>query len=123
MFRLPPISTRTNPLFPYTTLFRSGVVFRLLDKERALSVFEELEPVDQQQILQGLREKSFRDLVEAMDPDDRARMLHEARSEEHTSELQSLMRISYAVFCLKKKRNRNQVRSQHIDYHYQVYSK
>ncbi|MEU4647964.1 magnesium transporter [Nocardia fluminea] len=57
---------------------QAGVVFRLLDKERALSVFEELEPVDQQQILQGLREKSFRDLVEAMDPDDRARMLHEA---------------------------------------------
>ncbi|WP_316575711.1 magnesium transporter [Nocardia canadensis] len=57
---------------------QAGVVFRLLDKDRAITVFEELEPVDQQQILQGLREKSFRDLVEAMDPDDRARMLHEA---------------------------------------------
>ncbi|WP_240505026.1 magnesium transporter [Nocardia mangyaensis] len=57
---------------------QAGVVFRLLDKDRAIAVFEELEPVDQQQILQGLREKSFRDLVEAMDPDDRARMLHEA---------------------------------------------
>ncbi|MGW4633295.1 magnesium transporter [Nocardia sp. NPDC004415] len=57
---------------------QAGVVFRLLDKDRAITVFEELEPVDQQQILQGLREKSFRDLVEAMDPDDRARMLREA---------------------------------------------
>ncbi|MBF6354872.1 magnesium transporter [Nocardia higoensis] len=56
----------------------AGVAFRLLDKEQALAVFEELEPVDQQQILQGLREQSFRDLVEGMAPDDRARMLREA---------------------------------------------
>jgi magnesium transporter len=56
----------------------AGVAFRLLDKDRALAVFEELEPVDQQQILKGLRDRSFRDLVEAMDPDDRARMLREA---------------------------------------------
>ncbi|MGW4356638.1 magnesium transporter [Nocardia sp. NPDC004582] len=51
--------------------------FRLLDKDRALAVFEELEPVDQQRILAGLRDQSFRDLVEGMDPDDRARMLRE----------------------------------------------
>lgn len=56
----------------------AGVAFRLLDKDLALAVFEELEPVDQQQILQGLREKSFRELVEGMAPDDRARMLREA---------------------------------------------
>jgi len=56
----------------------AGVAFRLLDKDQALAVFEELEPVDQQQILQGLREQSFRDLVESMAPDDRARMLREA---------------------------------------------
>ncbi|WP_262387070.1 magnesium transporter [Streptomyces sp. TRM49041] len=54
------------------------VPFRLLDKDRALAVFEELEPVDQQQLLLGLRDHTFRDLVEAMDPDDRARMLGEA---------------------------------------------
>ncbi|PSK97564.1 magnesium transporter [Haloactinopolyspora alba] len=54
------------------------VAFRLLDKERALAVFEELEPVDQQRILLGLRDHVFRDLVEEMDPDDRARMLGEA---------------------------------------------
>ncbi|MFI6774112.1 magnesium transporter [Nocardia sp. NPDC050412] len=57
---------------------QAGIAFRLLDKDLALAVFEELEPVDQQQILEGLRDQSFRDLVEAMDPDDRARMLREA---------------------------------------------
>ncbi|GGM62754.1 magnesium transporter MgtE [Micromonospora sonchi] len=56
----------------------AGVPFRLLDKDRALAVFEELEPVDQQAILAGLRDQAFRDLVEGMDPDDRARMLREA---------------------------------------------
>ncbi|WP_159944085.1 MULTISPECIES: magnesium transporter [unclassified Nocardiopsis] len=56
----------------------AGIAFRLLDKERALAVFEELEPVDQQQILAGLRDHAFLDLVEGMDPDDRARMLREA---------------------------------------------
>ncbi|MFD6433948.1 magnesium transporter [Streptomyces venezuelae] len=56
----------------------AGVAFRLLRKDRALEVFEELEPVDQQPILEGLRDRSFRDLIEGMDPDDRARMLREA---------------------------------------------
>ncbi|WP_233521419.1 magnesium transporter [Streptomyces triticagri] len=56
----------------------AGVAFRLLDKDRALTVFEELEPVDQQQILEGLRDHSFLELVESMAPDDRARMLREA---------------------------------------------
>ncbi|WP_107658577.1 magnesium transporter [Nocardia suismassiliense] len=56
---------------------QAGMAFRLLDKDLALAVFEELEPVDQQQILQGLRDQSFRDLIEGMAPDDRARMLRE----------------------------------------------
>ncbi|MEV6120443.1 magnesium transporter [Streptomyces sp. NPDC052077] len=56
----------------------AGVAFRLLPKDRALEVFEELEPVDQQPILEGLRDRSFRDLIEGMGPDDRARMLREA---------------------------------------------
>lgn len=54
------------------------VPFRLLDKDRALAVFEELDPMDQQKILLGLRDQAFHELVEAMDPDDRARMLGEA---------------------------------------------
>lgn len=56
----------------------AGVAFRLLDKDLALTVFEEPEPVDQQQILEGLRDRSFLDLMEDSDPDDRARMPREA---------------------------------------------
>ena len=56
----------------------AGVPFRMLDKGRALSVFEELEPTNQHELLSGLRDEAFADLVEQMDPDDRARMLHEA---------------------------------------------
>src|SRR3546814_3523458 len=76
MIRRPPRSTRTDTLFPYTTLFRSvsGQVFVLNDVLRIGS-------------------------------DDSAQITLDSRSEEHTSELQSLMRISYAVFCLKKKKS------------------
>src|SRR3546814_2596911 len=76
MIRRPPRSTRTDTLFPYTTLCRSRLdrgeldARRLARPDRAVSA-DQAEP----------------------------------RSEEHTSELQSLMRISYAVFCLKKKKN------------------
>ncbi|MEU8802035.1 magnesium transporter [Spirillospora sp. NPDC048819] len=55
----------------------AGVAFRLLDEDRAPAVFGELEPVDQQQILAGLHDRFFLDLVEGMDPDDRVRMLRE----------------------------------------------
>ena len=54
------------------------LLFRLLDKDRALTVFEELDPSDQQKVLSGLRDQAFRDIVEGMDPDDRARLLGEA---------------------------------------------
>src|SRR3546814_11884249 len=80
MIRRPPRSTRTDTLFPYTTLFRS------LKDKRMLGL--ELTPEGKAAMEDMLREL--------------ARLL---RSEEHTSELQSLMRISYAVFCLKKKKN------------------
>src|SRR3546814_9373803 len=82
MIRRPPRSTRTDTLFPYTTLFRSSLppVFW-----RSVSV-PDLEP------------RTMRHLLHWCYTD----ALH--RSEEHTSELQSLMRISYAVFCLKKKK-------------------
>lgn len=56
----------------------SVVAFRLIDKDRAITVFEELEPVDQQGILMGLRDRAFYELVEALEPDDRVRMLREA---------------------------------------------
>ncbi|WP_129668339.1 magnesium transporter [Phytoactinopolyspora endophytica] len=54
-----------------------ALVFRLLDKGKALAVFEELDPSDQQEILSGLRDRAFRELVEEMDPDDRARLIGE----------------------------------------------
>src|SRR3546814_7038951 len=89
MIRRPPRSTRTDTLFPYTTLFRSGGGARLQAGPLLLQC--------QGRPLRGLpgrRRHQDRDAFPA-------RRLR--RSEEHTSELQSLMRISYAVFCLKKK--------------------
>src|SRR3546814_2213232 len=80
MIRRPPRSTRTDTLFPYTTLFRSHAQAsqaRGSDRRRAARTG------------QGRRRRYHDQVV--------------GRSEEHTSELQSLMRISYAVFCLKKK--------------------
>src|SRR3546814_5515452 len=96
MIRRPPRSTRTDTLFPYTTLFRST------DAEK----FERdyLIHVAQGQLF-FLRDTDFAQknpafYTGALDPN-----VYIARSEEHTSELQSLMRNSYAVFCLKKKNN------------------
>src|SRR3546814_6607588 len=94
MIRRPPRSTRTDTLFPYTTLFRSG-------DQRA---FQPRDAVLQQQpaLLQAL-DRQLVGVGIAREPVDRR---VEIRSEEHTSELQSLMRISYAVFCLKKKNDK-----------------
>src|SRR3546814_3351193 len=90
MIRRPPRSTRTDTLFPYTTLFRSLV-----------------EDIDHQDV-RPQRHDLFRHQGVASRHRGRAADLvpvgEGVRSEEHTSELQSLMRISYAVFCLKKKR-------------------
>src|SRR3546814_6055989 len=93
MIRRPPRSTRTDTLFPYTTLFRS---------DRYRNPDDDL-PKD----FDARREAYYTGLN--LTADARAfssairEELENARSEEHTSELQSLMRISYAVFCLKKK--------------------
>src|SRR3546814_7646370 len=87
MIRRPPRSTRTDTLFPYTTLFRSE-----WDNFLTCVVFAtQFEPP------MGIN-RSFSRAKESGDNENSAQ-----RSEEHTSELQSLMRISYAVFCLKKK--------------------
>src|SRR3546814_2921545 len=101
MIRRPPRSTRTDTLFPYTTLFRSlrvvgacggdlikGVADHIALKNAELklvAIFQQVFGIPGIGFLQGLGAGI------------------EIRSEEHTSELQSLMRISYAVFCLKKK--------------------
>src|SRR3546814_2341317 len=86
MIRRPPRSTRTDTLFPYTTLFRS-----------AAQVLNETQSAEAPRIV--LRTRIGRQLLLAA----HQAKLAIVRSEEHTSELQSLMRISYAVFCLKKK--------------------
>src|SRR3546814_7392499 len=97
MIRRPPRSTRTDTRFPYTTLFRSPGV-----AHRRGPGFHGRDPGGRGRIAATARQRP------------RDRRIHRdpaGRSEEHTSELQSLMRISYAVFCLKKKntkQNRNQ---------------
>src|SRR3546814_15531861 len=97
MLRRPPRSTRTDTLFPYTTLFRSG-----RDDGAADDVHRRLVRPPQQvgRRRQVLQHAALQGAVRAGGGD----RLAAARSEEHTSELQSLMRISYAVFCLKKKK-------------------
>src|SRR3546814_6392647 len=95
MIRRPPRSTRTDTLFPYTTLFRSaGKRIRGIEYRRHGVSFTQRS----QQV--RAREQHFELDTTAVKG---ARRIH--RSEEHTSELQSLMRISYAVFCLKTKKH------------------
>src|SRR3546814_1937467 len=96
MIRRPPISTRTDTLFPYTTLFRSLRPFpvAIVRIGRAPIAFEVRHPFGAARAVTARR-------LEIGKFFDRP---HFDRSEEHTSELQSLMRISYAVFCLTKKK-------------------
>src|SRR3546814_3419437 len=91
MIRRPPRSTRTDTLFPYTTLFRSKPENAAKLKDCGISMLDEAAQVFPA-VLKYL----------GKDPDSDNADDYK-RSEEHTSELQSLMRISYAVFCLKKK--------------------
>src|SRR3546814_9371892 len=126
MIRRPPRSTRTDTLFPYTTLFRSE--FDLIHNQAdfvplAFSRLVETPVVttihgfSSERILPVFQSYADRVAYVAISESDRhpslpyAATIHHGirlqdfRSEEHTSELQSLMRISYAVFCLKKKTN------------------
>src|SRR3546814_6995229 len=94
MIRRPPRSTRTDTLLPYTTLFRSRPY--VAPRMRAISA-----------------ERSRTSVAVMRGPSNwPSRSASSARSEEHTSELQSLMRISYAVFCLKKKTKHESVPEQ-----------
>src|SRR3546814_1136542 len=105
MIRRPPRSTRTDTLFPYTTLFRSGLTSDLKSRIRQIlrdecsprHVPDEIIAVpDIPYTISGKKmETPVKKILTGTPPD--------KRSEEHTSELQSLMRISYAVFCLQKK--------------------
>src|SRR3546814_6859682 len=101
MRRRPPRSTRTDTLFPYTTLFRSPAEAILPDTESGLEKWLELNNTFSAQWPNVSRKND-------QTPDDADEHKGEERSEEHTSELQSLMRISYAVFCLKNKKKQLQ---------------
>src|SRR3546814_10241010 len=123
MIRLPPRSTRTDTLFPYTTLFRSSASSVAFKAETIIVSFAHCDiwPFNSNNIRSAARRNVGR--IEPISPQKPTTMelaaiayatVHEReksivreakRSEEHTSELQSLMRISYAVFCLKKKPN------------------
>src|SRR3546814_10005104 len=97
MRRRPPRSTRTDTLFPYTTLFRSRRAFFDLDRLGVEDIAR-----DRAEVADAVDEDAAR-RIEPAHADRIAARRVAIRSEEHTSELQSLMRISYAVFCLKKK--------------------
>src|SRR3546814_8456529 len=89
MIRRPPRSTRTDTLFPYTTLFRSVILVQFGFEGNGFAVVGDRRIVGRQGIFAFVHRAVLPGLLR--------------RSEEHTSELQSLMRISYAVFCLNKK--------------------
>src|SRR3546814_5363900 len=99
MIRRPPRSTLTDTLFPYTTLFRSLQHDALVGLQAA----ELREAVRQREAHAGAADRHLHEAVAGTGVADPEHAAGAGRSEEHTSELQSLMRISYAVFCLKKK--------------------
>src|SRR3546814_7391420 len=109
MIRRPPRSTRTDTLFPYTTLFRSVAPARRGEHAVAvegLAAVAQAPSVHQSVCRAGVEAAHFAQTRQQGEVGDAAQVEHRTvRSEEHTSELQSLMRISYAVFCLKKKKN------------------
>src|SRR3546814_8681801 len=119
MIRRPPRSTRTDTLFPYTTLFRShGFRINFLDPRLGMGVvgLDRKLPAQPRPCLAAHRLKRQREETRSYlfaRTDDHIVFGRVIRSEEHTSELQSLMRISYAVFCLKKKKHNNICESSH----------
>src|SRR3546814_1836955 len=99
MIRRPPRSTRTDTLFPYTTLFRSPATATICSSTNDPCAAHTISTISS-------RLSSSRIV---------------RRSEEHTSELQSLMRISYAVFCLKKKTKKTKsIENEHIYYYHRI---
>src|SRR3546814_10194400 len=108
MIRRPPRSTRTDTLFPYTTLFRSAHLSPLDDFD-ARTADRAARDADASRRAARRRDACRRPHATARGQTSALSQHHRLsrRSEEHTSELQSLMRISYAVFCLKKKKQTN----------------
>src|SRR3546814_1478172 len=116
MKRRPPRSTRTDTLFPYTTLFRPASY-----DEDGNAVKGKYATMFEEEYRRAAKLPEFSSLFKEVDLTSEAEDVHDGyfsidknkrwtdRSEEHTSELQSLMRISYAVFCLKKKKINTQL--------------
>src|SRR3546814_3340135 len=123
MIRRPPRSTRTDTLFPYTTLFRSADEARNRKLHESPAYLLQKRRTDELLLVQMLRDqiaasvpKPSRAEAETYISEHPTLFSGRKRSEEHTSELQSLMRISYAVFCLKKK-NTKQINSNRTTQH------
>src|SRR3546814_2312058 len=104
MIRRPPRSTRTDTLFPYTTLFRSACADCHGSDDWKRNRFNH--DMQTKFLLRGAHRTAKCGACHTHN-------VHAERSEEHTSELQSLMRISYAVFCLKKKNIHKLIKSTH----------
>src|SRR3546814_2649761 len=117
MIQRPPRSTRTDTLFPFTTLFRSSPVVLSHVAQRRVdtslsshSVGAGREELGHARGLEsGFCQTHRSTETRSSSTDNHSIVLVVNRSEEHTSELQSLMRISYAVFCLKKKNTKNKI--------------
>src|SRR3546814_6529993 len=105
MIRRPPRSTRTDTLFPYTTLFRS-----LVERDPLLRPAVERAVQHASVLGEPVRAVAVEPAPAVVE---RGGQVPVVRSEEHTSELQSLMRISYAVFCLKKKKKMKRTKNTH----------
>src|SRR3546814_8856943 len=110
MIRRPPRSTRTDTLFPYTTLFRSSQIQEFLPLTLPPRYPLGLQKIPDYAVANGrigLMRGKYEIALYVTNLFDQRVITEIVRSEEHTSELQSLMRISYAVFCLKKKKHDN----------------
>src|SRR3546814_7368718 len=124
MIRRPPRSTRTDTLFPYTTLFRSRLGHdKLADEGRGEAPFvvRYVDASGEQRLLaravidaSGTWQRPNPIGIDGLPVPGEAEAAERIRSEEHTSELQSLMRISYAVFCLQTKINTQPAKHQSI---------
>src|SRR3546814_5755830 len=117
MLRLPPISTRTDTLFPSATLFRStrgalGAGDHVVERGAQC-------PIHPVQVVES---HTVCHVLSFLSPAGSQREHYAPRSEEHTSELQSLMRISYAVFCLKKKNQQTNTKHTHMTTQQYTYS-
>src|SRR3546814_10215746 len=119
MIRRPPRSTRTDTLFPYTTLFRSRT-WKPLCRNNLSVLVSSNHRNESAPCRGGFCQSSIRRSGQCNLRKTDIRYSSTDRSEEHTSELQSLMRTSYAVFCLKKKKHKQHKSNRHYNNNTQI---